>query len=254
MRITLLFACIVALVFSSCKIEKRVHRPGYHVEWAHAKKRVKPIASPQFIATEKEPILSASTANSLIDLEPNISILVVDTCDNIILRNGEEISAQVIEVGTAEIKYRKCQNIKGPLYSINKKEVFMIKYVNGTKDIMPEPDAKTKNGGDPFFNDQDYGANNGNNTNATPIYRKAEGFGIAGFFIVLSSLPFWFFVAQFTGIIGASLAIVFGIIGMARGYSNSNIFVSKGFSIASFILGIIVLAITMAVLFSVIVI
>ncbi len=61
-----------------------------------------------------------------------------DTCDNIILRSGEEISSKVIEVGVTEIKYRKCPKVSGPLYSVLKSDVFMIQYSNGKKDIMPE--------------------------------------------------------------------------------------------------------------------
>ncbi len=56
--------------------------------------------------------------------------------DNIVLKNGEEISAKVLEIGTGEIKYKKASNPEGPTYSIAKSEVFMIKYENGTKEII----------------------------------------------------------------------------------------------------------------------
>ena len=56
--------------------------------------------------------------------------------DNIILRTGEEIKAKVQEVGLADIKYKKTDNPTGPLYTILKSDVFMIKYENGTKDVF----------------------------------------------------------------------------------------------------------------------
>jgi hypothetical protein len=56
--------------------------------------------------------------------------------DNIVLKNGEEIRAKVLEIGIQEIKYKKHENVGGPTYTILKTDVFMIKYENGTKDII----------------------------------------------------------------------------------------------------------------------
>src|ERR1043165_3808056 len=56
--------------------------------------------------------------------------------DDIILRTGDEIKAKVQEVGTSEIKYKRADNPNGPLYSIWKRELFMIKYENGTKEVF----------------------------------------------------------------------------------------------------------------------
>ena len=55
-------------------------------------------------------------------------------CDNIILKDGEEISAKILEVTPDLIKYKKCDNLDGPSFSIYKSEVLMIKYSNGTTD------------------------------------------------------------------------------------------------------------------------
>jgi len=56
--------------------------------------------------------------------------------DIIILKNGEEIKSKVIEVSSDLIKYKKWENQEGPTYSSNKSDVFMIKYINGTKDVF----------------------------------------------------------------------------------------------------------------------
>ena len=57
--------------------------------------------------------------------------------DVIIKENGEEIKAKVTEVGNTEIKYKKFGNESGPTYTISKSELFMIKYANGSKDVIP---------------------------------------------------------------------------------------------------------------------
>ena len=65
-----------------------------------------------------------------------ITDMVDDSCDNIILKDGSEISVITEEVGNTEIRYKKCSNLNGPTYTINKSKVLMIKYRNGTKDII----------------------------------------------------------------------------------------------------------------------
>lgn len=54
--------------------------------------------------------------------------------DNIILKTGDEIKGSVIKVGTSEIEYKK--DSLSPIYAIKKADVFMIKYANGTKDVL----------------------------------------------------------------------------------------------------------------------
>lgn len=66
-------------------------------------------------------------------------VVISDICcaqDIIFLRNGEEIESKVIEVLPDLIKYNKWTNQNGPLYSIDKSEVFMIKYPDGSKDVF----------------------------------------------------------------------------------------------------------------------
>lgn len=56
--------------------------------------------------------------------------------DVITLNSGDEISTKVLEVTDTEIRYKKWSNKEGPTYSISKGEVFMIKYINGEKDVF----------------------------------------------------------------------------------------------------------------------
>jgi hypothetical protein len=61
--------------------------------------------------------------------------------DVIVKKSGEEINAKVEQVSDTEIKYRKADNPSGPVYSVSKSEVFMIKYANGTKDVFSNQTA-----------------------------------------------------------------------------------------------------------------
>lgn len=56
--------------------------------------------------------------------------------DIITLKTGEEIKAKVNEVELNVIKYTKFDNQTGPIYTIYKADVFMIKYENGSKDVF----------------------------------------------------------------------------------------------------------------------
>lgn len=60
----------------------------------------------------------------------------VQAQDLIIKRNGDEIKSKVLEVALTIIKYKKFDNPNGPTFEILKSEVFIIKYENGTKDVI----------------------------------------------------------------------------------------------------------------------
>ena len=61
--------------------------------------------------------------------------------DFIIKKNGEEIKAVISEVGQTEVKYKKYDLDKGPIFTILKSDIFMIRYQNGSKDVFNEPTA-----------------------------------------------------------------------------------------------------------------
>jgi len=64
--------------------------------------------------------------------------------DIIMLQNGDEIKAKVIEVNINDIKYKKYENPEGPSYSLNKSELFKIKYENGIKELFNNTSNKKK--------------------------------------------------------------------------------------------------------------
>jgi len=76
--------------------------------------------------------------------------------------NGDEILAKVLEINPSDIKYKRFDNLEGPIYTINKTEVFSIKYPNGSKEMFNTPAATTPAAATPTANPP---INNPNNSN-----------------------------------------------------------------------------------------
>ncbi len=56
--------------------------------------------------------------------------------DIIIKQDKTEIKSKVSEITETTIKYKKWENIDGPLYSLSKTDVFMILYSNGQREVI----------------------------------------------------------------------------------------------------------------------
>ena len=65
--------------------------------------------------------------------------------DTIVKKNGDEIQAKVLEIGDSLIKYKEFKNVDGPTFTVNKSDVFMIKYLNGTKDVFYDEEKSNTN-------------------------------------------------------------------------------------------------------------
>ena len=66
--------------------------------------------------------------------------------DTITLRNGDQIPAKVLEVGRQELTYRKSANLEGPVYTAPIRDVLLINYANGTKDVFEPGRAPSTDG------------------------------------------------------------------------------------------------------------
>jgi hypothetical protein len=75
---------------------------------------------------------------ALISLAVIFSTTLCLSQDIITTKTGEDILAKITEVGHTEIKYKKFDNPDGPLFTLLKSDVLMIRYENGTKDIFTE--------------------------------------------------------------------------------------------------------------------
>lgn len=135
------------------------------------------------------------------------SICVQDSCDEIILRNGDIIQGKVLEIGVTEIKYKKCEFQTGPTYSVLKTDVFMVRYANGSKDVFNNNENTVQK------QNQVQEQKQSNNTTYETKETDANGilsliFGSAGLFIVL-------FVNAIGGVLPL-IGLILGIVGLNK--------------------------------------
>ena len=152
------------------------------------------------------------------------TVLYNDSCDNIILKNGEEISAKIIEITPDLIKYKKCRNLDGPLISIYKNEVLMLRYNDGSKDIFSSLEKKE-------------GGRVSNESSEVPW-----GGIMSLFFATIASVSLGLAGPFFIGLFFSALAIAFGGISF-----NERLW---GFALAGLILGILTILPNIFFLFS----
>lgn len=175
---------LLLVLLNSCSIQKRDYLPGYHVTWNSAnpfkgKNQQQIIDNQTFVVDEydlaeksnlsvehvnsfhanNDNLLEndyhdfSSSVESVEDLIPfksnssvqNSSIFKNYDCDVITMRNGNDIRAKVLEVGISEVKYKDCGNLEGPTFTIAKKDVFLIKYANGSKTVFENEPQYTEN-------------------------------------------------------------------------------------------------------------
>lgn len=141
-----------------------------------------------------------------------------EDCDNIIFKNGEELDAKVVEITTEVVKYKRCDNLEGPLISVSKNEIFMIRYKNGTKEIFNSS-----------VNYSDYGSSETISKKTEPAALISMLTGIVGGLLPVSGI----------GIILVILALILSIMGLTRISKEPDKLKGKGFAIAGFILGVL---------------
>ena len=213
-KIVIILIVLINLTFQSCSIQKRVYKPGYNIDFYGFQKTTKNTKSVIDSSLVSEPELqTASTENDLSNISLKKQNPFLETCDNIILKNGNEIKCKVEDIGLDVVKYKKCENITGPSYSILKKDIFMIKYANGTKDIFNEivdspPAQQQQQQQQPTYNDNqhktqenitqnnnsDQYANNATKQNTTTQKKKTPVPGIIGDWIGALAFCLFFFV------------------------------------------------------------
>lgn len=58
--------------------------------------------------------------------------------DVIVKNDGSTIVSKIVEIGTSDVKYKKWDNLDGPIYTISKKELSSLNYQNGTKESFED--------------------------------------------------------------------------------------------------------------------
>jgi hypothetical protein len=58
--------------------------------------------------------------------------------DLITKKSGEDIKAKILEIGQSEIKYKKFDNLSGPIYTISISDILIVRYENGTNEVFEQ--------------------------------------------------------------------------------------------------------------------
>lgn len=245
----LLVLIISISLFTSCSIEKRTFNKGYYVKWNIENKKqnhaIKPIEKKEKLHedlhieyinpyTKVESIELTSNIDSSVNIIKEVTLPLIsqntkdEKCDNIILKNGEEIKVKVIEIGISEIKYKKCDNLEGPIFSIEKSKVLIILYPNGTRDVIESEEPPS--------------SNNSNQNYADDVEK-------------VDNLALWSFITSIIGltIFGAllfgTIAVILGIMASNRIEKNPDKYSSKTKKFSSIGIGLGFLSIILVVLF-----
>ena len=63
---------------------------------------------------------------------------IIKAQDTLTMRSGENIIVKIIEVGSNEVKYKKIENLNGPIFATLKSDLYLIRYENGSKDVFKD--------------------------------------------------------------------------------------------------------------------
>ena len=207
-----------------------------------------------FLAIEKLTIKNINHLRKKLDFKLFKS---AEDCDIIILKDGQELKVKVLEIGPNEIRYKMCGNLTGPTYSKNKSEVFMIKYPNGTKDVITSGSSGDSGTKDIIKS----GSSADSEYNGPPKLnaRALTGmiFGIVSLIafcgVVAASLSAFSYEILLLGIISFILVIVFGILAIIFGSVASKEFKDnpkkhkgRGMAAAAIMCGAIALTLLLA--------
>ena len=121
-----------------------------------------------------------------------------EPCDVILFTNGDEVEAIVFEVGTKEIRYKKCGFKDGPTIVVERNDVFMIKYRDGSKDLIEPYEEPTTQSNENNYQNKSYVQSSSNQ-------EKTEGLAIASMILGILALVSFYFSFVF-----AILGLIFG--------------------------------------------
>lgn len=164
----LLFMLALANLLGSCKIEKRLHRPGYHVEWHKAKPSAsKPLEKPKIYDLNNEALIASTGNDDLLwsESQPSLAQEAViqevelqnhrqdpDTsrgkCVSIFFRDGRRAYGVIVSMDRYTLAYERCDLINGPVFRTALSNVYSIDFrktmTEAPAEIPPQPPVDTR--------------------------------------------------------------------------------------------------------------
>jgi Domain of unknown function (DUF4190) len=155
-----------------------------------------------------------------------------DNCSKIVMKDGDIIEANIIQISPTEIKYKRCGKPNDPELVIYKKDVLSVKTADGeiifrnTNNNINTDDNNSNN------RDKNYGTDNNSNNSNEP---KLEGNALAGMICGIMGLVLGF---NLIGLAAGVVGIVLSIIGINKIKREPKKYKGRGMALAGLICGI----------------
>jgi hypothetical protein len=175
-------------------------------------------------------------------------------CSKIVMKDGDIIEANVLQITPTEIKYKRCGKPNDPELVIYKKDVLSVKAADGEIIFRNTGNNNDNNNNGNNGNNNNNGNNGNNNNNRDNNYGtgnnssgnnnsnepKTEGNALAGMICSIAGLVLSFSILGLAcGIVG----LILSIIGRKKISNDTKRFKGKGLAMAGIICGIIACAI-----------
>ncbi len=167
MKALKVFCIFLILFLVSCSVKKRTYRDGYYIDWAFQKRTSAPVIKNVSEKHSNSPVKEVIeteyvTASKVSDPETKSfvadkgKIALIDTCGDVItFKSGDQVTARVTEITDDKIKYKRCDNLDGPVFVVNKGTVQSIRYSNGVEEAIVAPQTSNMSiPNNPYENNQ----------------------------------------------------------------------------------------------------
>jgi len=239
------------LILIACSVQKRKYQKGFYVSTTKHQKNsntnskkeifsntlvIQPSTLPVDENKDIEIIAAVNNKSFFLTKTPSLLFNQINDslCDIILLKNGNEVKATILEITPALVKYKKCDDAESPLYIAKKSDIFKIKHANGTTDVFNIEESKPIQNNDQNNSKSEYKGN-----------QKTLPLAIWAFvYAILGLIPF---LGLFTSI----RAIIYGIQALKTIRLNPTEYKGDLLATAAIVIGIIGLALLLLLIFAI---
>lgn len=141
-----IYFIVSSLLLIGCTVQKRSYQSGYYISYKkhtsitdHSSKANKQ----NLLADSKNEFIGTNSNESISDLSNAIAANYLratqnyyrtpnDTCgDQLVFNDSTRHNVKVLEITNESIKYKRCDHLEGPTYTISQSKAAYIKYYNG---------------------------------------------------------------------------------------------------------------------------
>lgn len=68
------------------------------------------------------------------------TVALMKAQDIITTKDGKDIQTKILEVNKSDVKYKKYSNLDGPIFTLSKSEILIVRYENGENEVFQDND------------------------------------------------------------------------------------------------------------------